>query len=262
MGVLEDAREAQAVARAVGLVGGVVQLAQLLDTGVGEATISLRGSQPITLPAILPGLYVGYTTVWVLCEPGDGRAVLVLGPAGAQAAPPAPPAPPSGTVTAQATIAPQYTGTYRVDRGAWDRWNVDRYGGRSDVYQGSAYGSGQLLGLVCYGDQFANLGATAITAVILGVQRNGSGTPAAVTVQGAPHGTRPSGAPSSSGPTASSAVLTATGRGSIVLSADMREGLRTGAIKGLVLVGSTYAGVYGTSRADGFVARVTYTRPA
>lgn len=265
MGALEDAREAQAVAAAAGMPSPLTRIAQLVATGASTATVSIDGSPPFTLPAILPGMYEGYTTVVVLCDPRDGRGLWVLGPAGVQASPPEPPPEPSGTTTFQATISPTWSGTWRTIRNAWDRWNVTRYGGRSDLYQGSAYDSGALVGLATYGDQIANLGATSLTSVVLSVQRNGSGGDAAVTVQGSPHGSPPAGAPSGAGETASSGVLAASGTGStgeIALTAAMREALRTGAAKGLVLVGATYAGVFGTSRADGMALRVSGTRPA
>jgi hypothetical protein len=263
MGALEDAREAAAIAAASGTFGAVCRVAQLVDTGTATATISLDGSAPFVLPAILPGMYSGYTTVWVLCDPTQrARAVLVLGPAGVQADPPPTPSAPTSAVTAEATITPTWSGTWRVTRAAWDRWNVDRYGGRSDLYQGSDYGSGSLVGLATYGDQLVNLGATEITAIELSVQRNGSGGDAAVTVQGSPSGSPPGGAPSASGDTASSAVLSATGSGSIALPASLCEAMRTGAAKGLCTVGGTYAGAFGTSRSNGMALRVTYTRPA
>ena len=89
MGALEDAREAQAVAAAAGVPGAVCRIAQLVAVGASTATVSIDGSPAFTLPAVLPGMYSGYTTVWVLCDPTQrGRAVLVLGPAGVQASPP------------------------------------------------------------------------------------------------------------------------------------------------------------------------------
>lgn len=268
MGILEDAREAAALPGGPrpGALASVYDVARLvsIDAGTQRATVSLRGSEPFELP-YLPGVYTGFTTCHVLCDPMDGgRAVLVMGPAGVQPEPepvPEPPAP-GGTVTATATILPTWSGTWRVPRSAWDRWNASRYGGRSDVYQGDAYGSGLLKGLAVYGDQAANLGAVSITSAVLTVQRNGSGTPAAVSVQGSPSGTKPAGAPSSSGAIASSAVLDPGERGSITLPSTIREALRTGSAKGLALVGSTYAGVFGTSRADGMALRITYTRAA
>jgi hypothetical protein len=266
MGILEDAREVGALPQgprpgALTRVHAIAQLVSINST-TQRATVVLDGGQPVELP-YLPGSYTGFTTVLVLCDPAQGgRGAWVLGPVGALAdAPPAPP-PPSGTVTASALVLPQWSGTWRVSRAAWDRWNTDRYGGRSDLYQGDGYGSGTLIGLATYGDQIANLGATAITAAVLTVQRNGSGGAAAVTVQGSPNGTPPAGAPSASGDSASSAVLGATDRGQITLTAGMREALRTGAAKGLALVGATYAGVFGTSRPDGMALALTYTRPA
>lgn len=238
-------------------------VAQLVGIDGDRALVSIDGSAPIPLP-YLPSTYTGITTVLVLCNPSDGgRAVYVLGPVGTQAEPPpVPPGPPGDTVEATVTILPTWSGTWRVDRGAWDRWNADRYGGRSDLYQGAYGSSGTLIGLATYGEQIVGLGATEIVAATVHVQRNPSGASAAVTVQGSPHGTPPAGAPSSSGDTASSPTLAPSGSADIALTSGMREALRTGAAKGLALVGSDYAGVYGTSRADGMALRITYRRPA
>ena len=263
MGIYEDSAEVAALPHGVapGALAGSYDVAQLVsvNTVTHRATISFRASVPFELPC-LPFDYTGYTTVHVLCDPmAGGRAVLVLGPAGVQASPPVPPPPPAGQ-TAVATLLPTSSGTYRVDSGAWDRWNVGSYGGASDVYQGNGYGSGVLIGLACYGEQIVGLGAASITSAVLTLERNGSGGNAAVVVQGSPHGSRPAGGPSGAGDTAATGVLSATGKTTLALPAGTRESLRTGAAKGLVLVGSVYAGVFGTSRADGLALKLTYTR--
>lgn len=267
MGILEDAREAASLPRgaAPGAITRTHVVAQLVSINptTQRASVSIDGSVAISLP-YLPGTYTGFTTVLVLCDPFQGgRAVWVLGTVGTQTEPPATPATPTGTVSATATILPQWSGTWRVDRAAWDRWNVDRYGGRSDLYQGDGYGSGVLKGLAVYGDQVVNLGASAITGATVTVRRvaTGSTSAVAVTVQGSPSGTPPAGAPSSSGDTAAVSLPYET-TGSIALTAPMCEALRTGGAKGLALVGATYAGIYGTSRADGMALSLTYTRPA
>lgn len=233
------------------------------DTTAYRVQVSIGGGQPVWLPTQVPiTAYAGAQTVNVIRNPITGRAEIVAGPCGPWTAEgvPTPPGPAAGTQTATTTILPTWSGTWRATR--WDNWNQTRYGGRSDLYQGNAYGSGPLVGLATYGDQLVGLGATTITAAVLTVERNGSGGAAAVTVQGSSLGTPPAGAPSSSGDTASSASLAATGKGQIALTAGMREALRTGAAKGLCLVGATYAGVFGTSRGDGMSLFVTYTRPA
>lgn len=259
MGALEDAREAASlpVGARAGASLDVYGVAQLIsvDAGAGRATVSYRGSQPMDLPYNLAGTYAGVSTVDVLCNPLEGgRAVYVLGPRGALAGAPELPDAPTGEVTATALILPTWSGTWRTTRSAWDRWNTTRYGGRSDLYQGDAYGSGALKGLAVYGDQVVNLGAASIvSATVSLVRSNGTGVPA---VQGSPHGTAyPAGPPSSSGATSS-------GVGAVSLDSTIAEALRTGAAKGLALVGAAYVGVYGTSRADGMALNITYTRPA
>lgn len=263
MGALEDAREASAMPLGPrrGATTRVHVIAQLLslDEPTQRATVSIDGSGPITLP-YAPGVYEGYTTVLCLCDPlAGGRAVYVLAPVGAQdEAPPPPPGPPPST--AAALVLPTWSGTWRQTR--WGNWNIGRYGGASDLYQGSAYGSGPMVGLATYGEQLVGLGATAITAAVLTVQRNGSGGDATVTVQGSPHPTPPGGAPSASGDTATSPVLGAAAGTTMALPASVCEAMRTGAVKGLCTVGAAYAGVFGTSRADGMALSITYTRPA
>lgn len=238
--------------------------AQLLavDNTTNRAQVSIDGGEAVWLPFV-SNSYTGITTVFVLRDPQrSGAGQLVIGPCGTQPAdavpPPPPPAPdPStpSTVTSTALIRPTWSGTYRSIRGTWDRWNTDRYGGRSTLYQGDAYGSGPLMGLAVYGDQVKNLRALSIAKVSLSVTlATGSGT---VVVQGSPSGVKPSGAPSSSGSTASR-----SGSGSIPLPADVCEAFRTGATKGLALVGTDYLGVRGTSLASGMALSITYTRAA
>lgn len=258
MGALEDAREAATLPTGVrpGASTEIHRIAKLLsvDPVSQRATVSIDGSQPVALP-YSPGVYTGYATALVLCNPLEGgRAVWVLSPVGNPDVPiPTPPAPPAA-VTATATILPTWSGTWRTVRSAWDRWNVDRpeYGGRATLYQGSDYGSGSLTGLAVYGDQITGLGALSIVSATVNLVRaTGSGTP---TVQGATNGTPyPAGGPSVTGDTAA-------GVGAVPLPVSTCEGLRTGAIRGLALVGGTYAAVFGRSRADGMALQITYTR--
>lgn len=231
-----------------------------IDTTANRARVSVDGSPEVLLPFV-PGVYDGITTVFVLRDPDSrGAGQFVLGPCYAEAAPPPPPPPqdddpaePVKTVTETALIRPTWSGTWRVSRSAWDRWNVDRYGGRSTLYQGSAYGSGTLIGLAVYGDQVASLGALEITRVVVSTPpATGSGD---VTLQGAPHGSKPAGAPSPSG-------VTAAGATAVELPSTIREGMRTGSVKSLACVGGNYRGTYGTSRPAGMALSVTYTRRA
>lgn len=169
------------------------------------------------------------------------------------------PTPPTETVTV--TIRPTWSGTYRHNRSAWDRWNVDRYGGRSTLYQGSAHGSGSLTGLAVYGTRVRDLGAISITRIEVTLRGAGlvEGSYPSITVQGSPHGSKPSGAPSSSGDTASGSPGK-SGTAKVALPSSVREAFRTGDVRGLALVGSGYGAVRGTSAADGMALRITYTR--
>lgn len=229
-----------------------------VDNEANRAQVTVNGSAPVWLP-LMPGLYEGITTVWVLTDPNrSGSGQLVLGPCYQEpeievpAPPPDPVVTPAPPVTATALIRPLGSATYRHIRGAWDRWNVDMYGGSSTLYQGDAYGSGPLTGLAWYGDQIVNLGASVILGVTVSTPRaTGSGT---VTLQGAPHGSRP-GAPAPSGGIAA-------GDASVALTGAMCEALRTGAAKSLATVGGNYRATYGAAHASGMALSITYQRPA
>lgn len=252
---------ADALAGGGRLDGRAWTTAQLLavDTAGNRARVSIDGGPGVWLPYVASS-YTGITTVFVLRDPTRGGAgQLVLGPCGTQApidVPPPPPDPavsPPAPVTARATIRPTWSGTWRASAAAWDRWNADRYGGRSTLYQGSAYGSGALTGLAVYGGQVVNLRALSITsAAVYALTVTGSGS---LTVQGSASGSKPAGAPASSG-------STATGMGWINLPADVREALRTGATRGFAAVGANYLAVRGTSYPAGMALRITYTRNA
>lgn len=230
-----------------------------MNTTARTAVVTIDGAD-YTVPYIQTTYSIG-TLVWVLCNPSRwGQPELVMGawaPATAPTPTPDPvpipvPPPPSGTVQVTTTIRPQWSGSWRASRGAWDRWNEGRFGGRSDLYQGDGFGSGPMKGLATYGDQLVNLGAISIDAVTVALIGNGgSGMPGTPTVQGSPHGSQPGGAPSSSGDTS-------TG----TLTPSMREDLRTGVTKALALVGAGYYAVRGTSHPEGMALTVTYTRSA
>lgn len=172
------------------------------------------------------------------------------------------------TYPAPAPVTKQYTttirctssGTWRTIRGAWDRWNVDRWGGARDVYQGDAFGSGELVGFAGYGNQLSGLGAISFDSVVLHVKRNGwnGGSSQSVTVQGCASGSRPGGRPTGAGATATTGNVGTERTTSVALPSSMREALRTGSDKGLITTGSDDAGWYGTG--DSFRLVVTYTR--
>jgi hypothetical protein len=198
----------------------------------------------------------------------DWGSPLLLVASSAESTPTGTPTAPGGgggstAVQETVRIAPQWSGSWRSIRSAWDRWNTSTYGGRSTLYQGSGFGSGPMIGLATYGDQLANLGATSIDAVrvrLPGVGLSGASGPA--TVQGSPHGSQPGGAPAGTGSTAIGAYDPSLEHDAATLAADTREGMRTGAIKGLVLVGPNYWAVAGAGNGSGMVLDVTFTRPA
>lgn len=227
-----------------------------LTAGPDRAVVTWDDRQ-WTLPFIPAVLTVG-AEAWVGLDDW-GRPVLVHGPS--DDAPPAPPmilttpAVPARSAQATVTIFPQWSGSYRSGSG-WDRWNTGRYGGRSTLYQGNGFGSGQMKGLATYGDQLANLAAISIDRVrviLRGVGLSGASGPAVV--QGSPHGSQPGGAPTSAGETA-----TAGPDESALLTAAMREDLRTGRSRGLALVGPNYWAVAGAGNTNGLALEVTYTR--
>lgn len=231
--------------------------ASMTESGTTSATVSWNGDA-YTLP-FLPASYGTLPRdVWVGLSDW-GVPFLVHGPS-AVAPPPPPPVPddpPPRTEQVTQTIGPQWSGSFRHSRGAWDRWNTNRYGGRSTLYQGDGQGSGPMTGLAVYGDQLVNLGAISIDRVQVRLRNVGlaSGSPA-VTVQGSPHGGPPPGAPAASGATASGMDTW------LDLPASIRDGMRTGAFKGLATVGGAYSAVAGAGNADGMVLAVTYTRNA
>jgi hypothetical protein len=202
-----------------------------IDTVANKAVVSVDGSQPIALPYNPAAVYTGYNTVMCLRNPIEGRVTFVMCPIGTQAAAPLPappiPAPPA-TVTATATIFPTTSATWSAKYSRYSAWQPTRYGGTTTMYQGDKYGSGVLTGIAVYGDQIVNLGATSILSMTVGVTivTPDTGTP----------------------------QLRGTASGSIAAA------MRTGAVKGLILTGGTYLGVYGAAN-SGMALSITYTRP-
>ncbi|WP_353707599.1 hypothetical protein ABRQ22_17210 [Cellulosimicrobium sp. ES-005] len=233
--------------------------ASMTAIGATTATVSWNGAG-YTLPFV-PATYGTLPRdVWIALSDW-GTPVLVHGPSATAPPPPPPPPPdptPGATVQVTQAIAPQWSGTYRHIRAAYDRWNTDRYGGRSTLYQGDAFGSGPLTGLAVYGDQLVNLGAISfdrVAVMLRPVLPGGSGGPP-MTVQAAANGTPPSGAPTVFGPTVSGAG------GWVDLTSDVAEAMRTGGVKGLATVGGNYWAVAGAGNGDGMLLSVTYTRYA
>jgi len=225
-----------------------------IDAPNSRLTVTVGGAS-VVLPHV-SGTYTVSGTVAVLLDPASTAGGIVMGPFGnppvtveAPSTPAAPVAPSVGTFTA--VVLPTWSGSWRAIRSAYDRWNVGSYGGRSDCYQGSAYGSGAMTGIAVYGDQVVGLGALSITAMTVNsVGVTGSGSPQ---FQGTPQGTPYPGAPTPSG-------AAPAGVGQVGLDASICEAFRTGAFKGLCTVGAAYLAVRGTSLADGMALTVTYTK--
>lgn len=240
-------------------------LATLVETNdtTNRATV-LWADEQVQVPFI-PSTYTVGAEVWVDTD-AWGRPFRVSGPSDDPPPVVKPVAVPTvvtgASAVATTVLFPQWSGTWRHTRSpsGWDRWNVTRreYGARSSLYQGDsgAFGSsGPLTGLATYGDQIVNLGAVNIDrarVMLRGVGLSGAGGPA--TVQGSPHGSRPDGAPSSSG-------ATATGDGWVDLPATVLDAMETGAVKGLTLVGPNYWAVAGAGNGDGMALEIVYKRP-
>ena len=220
------------------------RVAVAVITGVAAGgrlvTVSLLGSAPIALPAV-PSTWTGVRAANVLIDPA-GRPCYVLGPAPAPSeqvpyiAPGSAYAP--ATTPRTTVITPVWAGTHRAGRG-WDQWNVTRYGGRSDLYQGTAGASGRLTGLADYGAAVTALAPTAITEATLTLTGNNPDQTAFTAVVRAAART-PDG-PAPTGPNVTTALTgAATTRVDITALA---AGLMAGAA--LALVGDDYGGVLG-----------------
>lgn len=226
----------------------------------GILTVDVEGVS-YALPAPM-GAYTVGASAWVLTDDW-GIPVIVHGPS-SDVAPGGTTNPGGGgstVITATALVGPQSTGTYRATHG-WNAWGGSTGWGLADIYQGNGYGSGPLVGLACYGDQIVNLAAIEIQKATLTAFRNSSGVGGALTVQGSPHGSRPAGAPSSSGTTVTAPVVGSGEAAMVELPSDVREALRTGAAKGLAAVGAAYAGFGGTTKPGSFTLTIQYTRNA
>lgn len=234
-----------------------------VDSSAYTATISLWGGEPIPGVPCTPATYTGVTAVHVLLT--GGRPVMVTGPATTAANAAAMPQARASEVVSvrNRVVSPVWSGTYRVSRSAWDRWNTSTYGGRSDVYQAGSSSSGTLYGFAGYGSQVVALGASKITKASLSLVSNGAGFLSSwtATVQGSESGTQPPGQPTVTGDTF---TVTVGGYGkagqvaSVDIPSDVSEGFRTGALRGFVLVGADYGGTFGTGHPLGWVFTVDY----
>lgn len=255
------ARRGQAAPPRAGIDRSPLVVARLVTEPDADdlAVISIAGSEPLTVPAV-PSTYTGVTTVYVSMD--SGRPVLVTGPAGTPVfiAEPAPAAPSTVETVTGIVVAPTVSGTWRVDRAAWDRWND-----ATDVYQAGSASSGVLSGIACYGDQIANLGLDSITRARLTLVSNGAGYSASwsAAIKGATHSSLPATAPTLAA-TSSSVTVPGYGYdGSVVtldLDATTCENLRDGTWPSLGLgTTGTYGGTRGTRDSRGWVLTIDGT---
>lgn len=230
--------------------------ASMTASAATTATVSWAGGS-YTLPYLAGSYGTLPRDVWISLSDW-GIPVLVHGPSAVAPPPPPPPPPdpgPAPTVQVVQAIAPQWSGSYRQIRSAWDRWNTDRYGGRSTLWQGDLFGSGPLVGYAAYGTQVANLGALSIDRIQVAIRNAGAGSGPATLISTLQNFPAPSGGPSGSG-------ATATGEGWVDLPPSVFEAWRTGVWGGLALVGGNYAAFAGAGNGDGMTLVVTYTRNA
>lgn len=244
---------------------GVVTAVNASDSTLTVAV--LGGSYRLQYAA---GTYAVTNRVNVLRRDAQfGEPIYVLGVTGSGNAPtPETPGGGSGnpgqTVARQVVIGPQWTGSYKTSSARWDSWNPSNsaYGGRAALYQGNGYGSGPMQGLAVYGDQIANLDAVEITSMAVTLVRAGSGSGGGsktAQIQPSPYGTpAPGGGPAPSGASASVALVENQVAG-LALPSGVYNAFRTGASKGLALVGSDYLNLLGTTRADGMALTIQYT---
>lgn len=253
--------------RCLGPLDGVVPLASGVVTAVNSGTLTvnvLGGSYE--LPYVASTYDVDDRVHVYLAANLFGRPVIVMGPEGGfEGANPSTPGGGAGNpgqlVNLEAVIGPQWSGSWNGSR--WDSWNPgnNAYGGRSALYQGAGYGSPTMRGLAVYGDQIVNLGAVAITRMLVTVirvgQGAGGGTKTAV-LQPSPHGgAYPGGGAAETGST-SSVALNAGQSAQFDLNSGVFEGFRTGSYKGLAAVGSDYLNLHGTSQPGAMVLVVQY----
>lgn len=235
---------------------------------VGSETLDVKIDQTVlTLPRVSSTYAVGQL-VHVL-RAGFGAPYMVAGPVSSSTStpPPSGPSDPGGgqgngavTETRESVIGPQWSGSWTGSR--WDNWNGNQpaYGGRAALYQGQGYGSPSMQGLAVYGDQIVNLNALSITRMILRLKRPASGSPPGATavLQGSPNGAGyPPSGPGGTGATFSTGI----DRGQTVdvsVPSTLFESFRTGGLKGVALVGSSYLNLYGADTADAMTLRIQY----
>lgn len=224
----------------------------------GNATVNVDEGDSVTIP-LLSGSYATGDRVWVLLDAWGSPVVGSewLSSSGTEVKKPtagsgssAGDGGSSGSlrpVRSQVQLAPSSVGTYRYSKSAWNSWQPGRFGFPAVAYQGSKYGSGTLVGVFGFGEQIVGLGASSIDSATITMRRSdadgGVIAPVAVGVStGAAAGAAPVGVTGTYGGSGAGSG----GGSTIQLGADVCNGLRTGAVKGIGLVGTYSAWVGAT----------------
>lgn len=263
MGALDDARDRARLLDTAPVVDRTLIAPMTLvsvSTDALSAVVQDLGGGQVTVACNPSAVWTGVQVAMVIRDPTDGRAIMALCPGSKASDATSDPGPtPDPSVTRRtATITPVSTGTYWPNGGGWGRFNSGRYGGVSDLYQyGQGIGVGSLRGVAFYGDRVRALGASSIVSASVHLMGNGSmrggWSPA---LQATTQKAQPAGDVSLTGGTYTGSV-SGVGETDVGVTAAV-ELMRTGAAGGLALVGTTYGGLYGTSRGRAMALSVTY----
>ena len=264
MGALDDARDRARLLGSAPVVDHTLIAPMTLvsvATDALSAVVQDLGGGQVTVACNPSAVWTGVQVAMVIRDPTDGRAVMALCPGSKPVETPAPspePSPEPSVTRKAATITPVSTGTYWPNGGGWGRFNSGRYGGASDLYQyGQGIGVGLLRGAAFYGDRVRALGASSIVSASVHLMGNGSMRGGwSPVLQATTQNAQPGGDVSLTGGTYTGSV-SGTSETDVGVTAAV-ELMRTGAAGGLSLVGTTYGGLYGTSRGQGMALSVTY----
>ena len=236
----------------------------------GFALVRLWAGEPARVPC-QPGVYSGITTVAVQVDE-RGRPTIVLGPTTPTPVPVPEPDPevddavpdsPEAvrTETRRKTVPVADSGTWSARFSSWGSWGQSWPGHPYSAGQGTVLNSGTLIGAGFYGSTIKALGAKEITRARLRVTSVRQGTaPWSPVVQLVAEGSKPSGPPTPVGGTVTGDPLYwyDDPDGWVDLAAGQREDLRTGAARGVSLVGGSY-GVTSGKGTSGLSLSLTYT---
>lgn len=229
------------------------------STAGGNAVVNVDEGDQVTVP-LISGTYSGGDRLWLL---QDAWGAPVMGAEWLSSSGTETKKPTAGSGSAASDggsgsslrparearqFGPSSVGTYRYSKSAWNNWQPGRFGFPAVAYQGSKYGSGSLVGVFAFGDQIVGLGATSIDSAVITLRRSdGDGGIAAPVAVGVSTGVAGGGAPVGVTGTYGGSGAGGGGGSSIVLGSDVCSALRTGAVKGIGLVGGTYSAWVGAT---------------